>query len=152
MSRIVKFRGLDKKTNEFVYGDLINTPEKTKRIIWFELKGELPLDVDYKSFNKLVKSNSVGQFTGLKDINGKEIYEGDILNIHIFTQELGSNLGVTEGEKEFKAEICYQSLGLWLEGNKEEESDYIVMFNGIHEESFEVIGNIHENPNLLEYK
>lgn len=87
--------------------------------------------------------------TGLKDINGKDIWEGDILKVHIFTQELGSNLGVQEGEKEFKAEICYQEMGLWLQGNTEEESGYILWFNGMHEESFEVIGNIYENKELL---
>ena len=93
--------------------------------------------------------NILMQFTGLKDKNGKEVWEGDILKVHIFTQELGESLGVREGEKEFIAEICYQELGLWLQGDTEEEGGYILWFNGMHEESLEVIGNIFENPELL---
>jgi uncharacterized phage protein (TIGR01671 family) len=89
------------------------------------------------------------EYTGQTDKNGKEIYEGDILNIHLFTQELGSSLGVKEGECEFKAEICFQEMGLWVQGDKEEHCGYILWFHGLHEESFEVIGNIYENPELI---
>lgn len=91
----------------------------------------------------------VMQFTGLKDKHGKDIYEGDILKVHIFTQELGEGLGVREGEKEFNAEICFQEMGLWLQGDTEEESAYILWIDGLHEESFEIIGNIFENPSLI---
>lgn len=133
MSREIKFRAICKRTGKFVYG----LPSSMKAI---NLENNVRLSI---------KEGTIKQFTGLTDINGKEIYEDDVLNVHIFTQELGGNLGVTEGEKTFKAQICYKPLGLWLQGNTEEESDYIVMFNGIHEESFEIIGNIYENRELL---
>ena len=91
----------------------------------------------------------IEQFTGLKDSSGVDIYEGDICKFHIFTQELGENLGVYEGEKETTVEISISEFGIWLQGDSEENSGYALWFDGIHEESFEVIGNIHENKDLL---
>ena len=84
------------------------------------------------------------QFTGLHDKNGKEIYEGDIVKFHRFVQELGDGLGITEGEREIICEISFCESGVML--------DDVPFFSvgGIHEESFEVIGNIYENRYLLE--
>ena len=91
------------------------------------------------------------QYTGLNDKNNKPIFEGDICKVHIFTQELGENLGVTEGEKEFIAEIKISDKGegVILDNGKEEDSGPIWSYGGMHEESFEVIGNVHEHPELL---
>ncbi|WP_185269212.1 YopX family protein [Chryseobacterium indologenes] len=91
------------------------------------------------------------QYTGLKDANGVEIYEGDIVNFHIFTQELGLNMGVQEGEKEFKGFICFEELGLAFKQSEEDEEWFYLVYSPgmIHEESFEVIGNIYSNPDLL---
>ena len=83
------------------------------------------------------------QFTGLKDKNGKEIYEGDMCKIHIFTQELGENLGVIEGEREFIGKISIESFGITI------NEEPLFCYGGFHEESLEVVGNIYENPELI---
>ena len=65
----------------------------------------------------------------------------------IFTQELGENLGVVEGENEFKAQIYINEMGVCL--GAEYGLDPLFSYDGFHEESLEVIGNIYENPEIL---
>lgn len=68
------------------------------------------------------------QYTGLKDKNGKEIYEGDI----IFGQH--KIIG------DWKSRVYLLPTGVWFGGARFEDV-----------EDFEVIGNIYENPELLKH-
>ena len=72
------------------------------------------------------------QYTGLKDKNGKEIYEGDIVSVRNKNRKNEYDVGVVEfGKAAFR---CPFLLGKY------------------HSGQVEVIGNVHENPDLLEGK
>ncbi len=132
-NREIKFRGFQKS---WVYGGFHQ-----------ESDGRCLIIQDKASFE--VDPKSVQQFTGLLDENGKEIYDGALVKLHYFTQELGESLGINEGENEIIGQICFQQLGLWVETEKEETSGYLLWINGLHDESYKIIGNIYENPALL---
>lgn len=85
-----------------------------------------------------VKSETVGQFTGLTDKKGKKIFEGDIVRCISMTDI--ANMVVIFEDGEFRMVLC------------EKYKDYIpgCGFYAIRCFDKEVIGNIHDNPELLE--
>jgi uncharacterized phage protein (TIGR01671 family) len=77
------------------------------------------------------------QFTGLKDKNGKEIYEGDVLR---YVSKNPFSLGEAR-----KVRVYYIDARFWCNGS----GIGIYLGELLVEERCEVIGNIHENPELL---
>lgn len=87
----------------------------------------------------LIDKETIGQSTGLKDKNGVEIFEGDIVQ---YRDGEYSYLGIVKRD-------CYQ---FFIDGIEPDDNygfiDVSNTFDGTS--SLEVIGNIHENPELLE--
>jgi uncharacterized phage protein (TIGR01671 family) len=88
--------------------------------------------------SETVNPNTVGQFTGLTDKNGKKIFDGDIVRCISMTDV--ANMVVIFEDGEFRMVLC------------EKYKDYIpgCGFYAIRCFDKEVIGNIHDNPELLE--
>lgn len=114
--REIKFRGKRLDNGEWVHGDLhIRTPFP-----------HIHSEIDYSRVK--IDPHTVGQFTGLHDKNGKEIYEGDIVRY-----DMGG-----------ECEVSY-CIGGGFAG-----FDLSPAFHDEHQlTDVEVIGNIHDNPELL---
>lgn len=74
-NRIIKFRGKQICDGIWVYGNLIIYSETDYYIEWF-------CDIDKRWYRSKVVPETVGQFIGLHDDSGREIYEGDIINVN----------------------------------------------------------------------
>lgn len=118
--RTIKFRGKRLDNWEWVYGDSMKTQRSTLIVEEFEDDGfRVSIKTGY-----IVSPESVGQWTGLVDRHGKEIFEGDVV----------SN-GVFKGTVEFTDGGYYpfsSSMGTF------------------YPDECGVIGNIHDNPKLME--
>lgn len=106
--------------------------------------------VDLPPFGYDVDPETVGQFTGLCDKNGNRIFEGDVLDLSILGPDHSLNavsiehgtVGIFPLHPEEEAEEDRRWRSFWKDDEQE--------FWG--SEYFTVIGNIHDNPELLEEK
>lgn len=95
------------------------------------------------------------QSTGFKDDNGVEIFEGDVVNIHWFYTDYDpETLGAIENEATAEKVVITKGFGnlgfWWNSGDDWVDLTTLALTVQLHEESFELLGNVHENPELLE--
>ena len=119
MSDRFKFRAYHKENKEMIYFD----NNKAKNDIYIAAH-----------MVELFESGEIMQCTGLKDKNGQLLFEGDILNDHV-------GIGIVKWNRiaaGFKVSYINDTRGKWFMDYLSDEFDTI-----------EIIGNIHQNPELL---
>lgn len=160
MNRKIIFRGKRLDNGEWVYGDLIHIDDSDIGIV-----------TDYDHWQGCrVDPETVGQFVGITDEHGKEVYEGDVLEANYKYDKLGYNGGVDTdndcicyGVVEFDNDALQWVLNIHKAEypiSKQIEEDGcslspLQIFGheyGYDNCNLETIGNIHDNPDLLNGK
>lgn len=120
--RAIKFRGKSILTDEWFYGDLVHSADKKRTAI---------LVNDKDSYDECeVVPETIGQFTSLYDCDGKEIFEGDILDFNELTVEVRFVRGM---------------FAFLVNGDLDEE-----LCGDCRTDLFaKVIGNVYENPDIM---
>ena len=133
--REILFRGKRTDDYEWIEGSLCTTipsDEDFYTISYFDFEG-------YYIEEKVIPE-TVGQYTGLTDKNGKKIFAGDIV---VCKQAINGNL------IDYYVEIGFVEMKYGAFGLHRKQGYYRPFKDWLEDYEYEVIGNIHDNPELL---
>ena len=133
--REILFRGKTSDANKWIEGYLFVSQEGGHYIIDTNNDGDNGIPVRLI----LVNPETVGQYTGKTDKNKTRVFDGDIIRILNAKQPL--EVGVVRWNDD---DQCYVVCSTWS------ERCILTDFRNLGRSKFEVIGNIHSNPELLE--
>jgi uncharacterized phage protein (TIGR01671 family) len=126
--RQIKFRAQDVASNKWLYGDLRHHKND---VCIFEQGG---------TKGEQVKRDTIGQYTGMHDKNGKEIYEGDIVLVSDWTSVYASDYKGTVRFERGQWVVSYEKYGC--------EMTPRLFFDDFSDRKTTIIGNIHESKEL----
>lgn len=145
MNRVNKYRGQRCNDGQWVYGYYVESnrswaghkPHKSWIVTSAMSNGGF--------FNILgryaVKDDTVGQFTGLLDKNGKKIFEGDILYVSVFD--------CFGNDKQYRVRVEWVDTEFMGVDVTNDDDAWNLCWLCNQDEEIEVIGNIHDNPELI---
>lgn len=153
--REILFRGKQSDNNKWVYGSyfahqkvnlciITEQDEVEKNTQHLIVQDKIACDWNFKNGIQVVDVNpkTLGQYTGLTDKNGTKIFEGDILSIPAYLCDGEKCVCVYQGTDTGIGFELIKSKRYWLGDDIRILSD--------EWEDFEVIGNIHDNPELIQ--
>lgn len=129
MDRTIKFRGKSIYGEDWLYGSLVKI-EKDRYAVIPSLN-DIEIGKSISMYEVCLET--IGQFTGLYDKNGKEIYEGDIIK--------GFDIII---------EVWYsEDTACFMAEMKEPQNDMVDILGGYDTARMEIIANIYDHPELI---
>lgn len=134
MSKKILFRGRRVDNGEWVYGNLVHSIDR------MEIHHLTTINEVTCERMSIVSPETVGQFTQIYDVKGREIYEGDIVSWIFF----GSSK--EHGVVEYNKSDAQFRITINRPGNKKDSTSLQ------NKRRLTVIGNIHDNPKIMNHE
>jgi uncharacterized phage protein (TIGR01671 family) len=132
MDRTIKFRGKSIYGEDWLYSSLVKIEEDRYAVI--PSLNDIEIGKSISMYEVCLET--IGQFTGLYDKNGKEIYEGDIIK--------GFDIII---------EVWYsEDTACFMAEMKEPQNDMVDILGGYDTARMEIIANIYDHPELIKEK
>lgn len=149
--RGILFRGKDDESGNFVYGTVSLERDCRNRKMLCNIKPCIVWVETGLLYSCFIIPETIGQFIGLTDKNGTKIFEGDIVRYICNGENAEPDIGIIKFSECQKNLDNYYNCGFYIDWA--EKSVYlrtdIGYWTNYKENKIEVIGNIHDNPELL---
>ena len=150
--RQIKFKGKCQRGYDYsngdgwVYGSLLQKNNSVAIVRTDDIDLSPQNDDGYSQINDFgyipIVESTVSQFTGLADKNGKEIYEGDIVKVHIERADFVTVVTWGKNSRGWKLKCDRTNIDRW---------GTIKYYSLPSSDRIEIIGNIHDNPEDINY-